>query len=319
MQQILAEQTKLLIKNALHDDGNAYQEVINALERENPTGAMDYFVDGNVVTSGDGKSWDSAFKTLSEAIAASNTSIALPSNRWWARRNRIFALGDQELNEDLIVLPEKCDIIGVGTDLYPFPRMIGNHTIAAATVGVRFINMGFVDESGTADLFVIPASCHGLQFLGCTFIAKPGGSTGKALEITNSAHVRIVDCAFVVDSGSMTSIFATAISMEGTVLHDLLIENCRITATIGIVIANGSLMGSMIRNCVIRATGFCIDENSDDVQIIGNMMISDAADDGSGTGGSALAVDCAVALAVGNRLSCSGDLNAPYPPQATLS
>lgn len=326
MQQILSEHTKLLIKNGLHDDGNAYQEVINALERENPSGAMDYFVDGNVKTSGDGKSWDTAFKTLSEAITASNISIALSSNRWWARRNRIFALGDQELNEDLTILPEKCDVIGCGTDLFPFPRMIGNHTIAATrptagkATGCRFINMGFIDKTGTGDVFAIPAGCYGISFIGCTFLAKGGGSAGKALEITDCGLVRIIDCKILLGNGIMANIFATGISLEGTTFADFLIENCHITATVGIAVADAVVFGSLIRNNVIRATSFCIDENSNDVQIVGNMMISDATDDGTGTGGAALAVDCNVALAVGNRLTC-GDphLNAPYPIEGTLS
>ena len=129
----------------------------------NPTGAADYFVDLNVSATGDG-SMQSPFQTIAEAITASNTSIGLTANRWWARRNRIFVMGDG-IEEDLTVLPEKCDIIGCGSDLVPYPRVIGAHTIAAAKVGCRFINVGF-QATGTDDLFVIPAGCHGLQFLG---------------------------------------------------------------------------------------------------------------------------------------------------------
>jgi hypothetical protein len=97
----------------------------------NESGAQDYFVDLNISASGDGLSWNTAFATIAEAITASNTSIGLTANRWWARRNRIFVCGDG-IAESLTVLPEKTDIIGVGSDLYPFPRVTGAHTIAVA-------------------------------------------------------------------------------------------------------------------------------------------------------------------------------------------
>lgn len=322
MTQRLSEQTKMAIGYAVNDQGSVLTEIVDSLEFSNPFGAMDYYVDGNRVTSGSGLSWDTAFKTLAEAITASNASIALSANRWWARRNRIFVLGDQEIDEDLTILPEKCDVIGVGSDLYPMPRIIGNHTIAATrpTAGkgtaCRFIHCAFQDEDGTSDVFAIPAGCHGLQFLGCTFMAKGAGSAGKALEITDCPHIRIKDCEFNVGAGAMANIFATAISIEGTTIYDFVIENCRITATIGIAVANGTAMGSLIRNNVIRATGLTIDENSDDVQIVDNRLISDAASDG---GGADAVIDCALTLAVGNRITCSDHVNAPFPIEGTLS
>jgi len=250
----------------------------------NPYGAQDYFVDGNVSATGDGLSWATAMLTLAEAIAASNISIALSANRWWARRNRIYVCGDTEINEDLTVLPEKCDIIGMGYDVLPFPRVIGNHNIASTRPtaqkanGCRWINMGFIDESGTADVFAIPALCHGISFLGCHFFAKSGGSSGKALEITNCAHVRIEDCHIGLDSGSMTSIFALAISIEGaSSIHDCRILRNHITATLGIDIANsgGAGFDSLIAENIIRATGYAIDDQTDDFQVVNNRWMTD--------------------------------------------
>ena len=240
----------------------------------NPYGGQDYYVDGNASASGVGTSWATAFQTLAEAITASNTSIALTANRWWARRNRIFVCGDQEIDEDLTVLPEKCDVIGTGSDLLPFPRIIGNHTIAAATVATRFINCGFIAE-GTGDLFVIPASCHGLQFLGCWF--QPQTTSTKALEITSCAHVRVEDCTFTVGAGAMANIFAVAISLEGTVLHDIQILNNKITATAGIAVVEAAAvaMGGLIQGNTIRAVALGIDDNSDDFQVVNNRWMTD--------------------------------------------
>ena len=284
----------------------------------NPSGAQDYFVDLNRSASGDGLSWSAAFKTIAEAVTASNVSIGLTANRWWARRNRIFVCGD-EIVEDLTVLPEKTDIIGVGTDLLPRPRLYGQHSFVSK-VGVRFQNMGFYSGTGdTAVMMTFIAGAHGLTFEGCEFLAGAAGMT-KALSITDCAHVRIKDCDFKVGAGSMTNIFGVAIEIAGTAsIHDLMIVGNRITATAGITIANGTLMGSLVADNYIRATALCLNDASSDVQVINNRFISDAADDGSGTGAGALAIKCAILLASGNMMSSSDHRNAPFPIEGTLS
>lgn len=246
----------------------------------NPFGAADYIVDGNVTLSGTGKGYgknyvNRPFKTLSEAIAASNASIGAAANRWWARRNRIFVCGDQEIDENLTVLPEKCDVIGFGADILPFPRIQGNHTIAAAAVGTRFVNCGFIAK-GTGDLFKVPAGCHGLGFYGCHMY--PATVSSKALAITNCAHVRIVNNTITVGAGNMTKIFALAISIEGTAsIHDLLIQGNKITATAGIHIVEAAAKcdGGVIADNYIRATGKAINDASNEVQVINNRWMTD--------------------------------------------
>jgi hypothetical protein len=294
---------------------NLIQNDIDAAYWKNPWGAQDYYVDGNRVTSGDGTSWDEAVDDLSDAITLSNASIGLAGNRWWARRNRIYACGDQELDENLTILPEKCDVIGVGTDLYPFPRVIGNHVIALAKVGCRFINMGFNSEAN-ADMFDLPAGCYGLGFLGCVFTPLTAGTT-KALEINDAALVQIIGCRFVIGAAGPT-LFGQAIHFEGTIHHDCVVSNNLIIGTIGIGIseAGANCYGSIIDNNIIRATGLCIDDNSDDWIITNNSIISDAA--GDGTGNDAV-IDCNLQLAVGNRVTCSDHVNAPFPVQGTLT
>ncbi len=286
--------------------GRRIQEPIRALAEQqaadvqfanwgaNPSGAQDYFVDGNAANNQSGLSWDTPNQSLSEAIALSNTSIGLSSNRWWARRNRIFALGDGELVENLTVFPEKCDIIGVGYDLLPFPRIVGNHVIAAATKGVRLINLGFY-TSATSDLLVIPAGSHGFQMLYC--FAHPGTTSTKALEITTCAHVRIIGNEITVGAGDMSVIFGVAISVEGTVIHDTIIEGNKITATAGIAIveAAAAAFGSRIEGNTIRATALAIDDNSDDFQVVNNRWMTDI-----NTSTSTAGYDFNLQLAAGN-------------------
>jgi hypothetical protein len=237
----------------------------------NPSGAMDYYVDLNTANgTADGLSWDTAFDTVAEAITASNASIGLSANRWWARRNRIFVCGDG-IKESLTVLPEKCDIIGVGADLHPFPRITGAHTIAVAKVGCRFINMGF-QASGTGDLFVIPAGCHGLEYLGCHFQAAAAGNT-KCLEITDSAIVKVIGCRILQSPAAYgTGIFGIGISIEGTsATHETVIEDNFIDATVGVkVVASSPSYGSVINNNIIKSTSYWVDDDSDTVMVVNN-------------------------------------------------
>ncbi len=267
-----------------------------------------YYVDLNVAATGGG-SPDHPFATLAEAITASNASIGLAANRWWARRNRIFVCGDG-IEESLTVLPEKCDIIGCGSDLVPFPRIIGAHTIALPKVGCRFINMGF-QATGTGDLFAIPAGCHGLQFIGGMMQASLAGNT-KALEITDSALVVIRDVEIHQNPGAYaTGIFGVGIAIEGTASnHQTLIDQCFVEATEGIdFVESAPAYGSRIRKCTIKATELTIDDNSDVVIIEDNNLITAA----SGNTNCEGAIDANAALAIGNKITSANTANCPYP------
>ena len=279
----------------------------------NPSGAADYFVDLNVSATGDG-SMGSPFATIAEAITASNLSIGLTANRWWARRNRIFIMGDG-ITESLTVWPEKCDMIGIGTDLHPFPRITGAHTCAVAKVGLRLINLGFVASGAGAALNFV-AGCHGLQILGCYFQASAAGNT-LAMTIADSAHVKIAGCRIVTSAGAITtSIFATAVNITGTAsIHDLNVLDNNIFATAGIAVANGTCHGSLIKDNVIRVVGgLCINDDSDDIACVNNRFISSNA---------SLAetsfCDWNRLLAVGNKCVSNTAMNADIPTIVVLT
>lgn len=266
-----------------------------------------YYVDLNVAATGSG-SPDHPYSTIAEAITASNASIGLAANRWWARRNRIFVCGDG-IAENLTVLPEKCDIIGCGSDLTPYPRVIGHHTIALAKVGCRFINMGFTAD-GTGDLFTIPAGCHGLQFLGGHMQPSAAGNT-KALEITDSALVRIEGVEIYQNPAAYgTGIFAVGIAIEGILSnHQTVIKDCYINAAEGIdVVASAPAYDSRIEGCTIHAVALTIDDNSDQFHIINNRLITDADIDAGATVG----IDCKVEYAAGNIITGTGEAGESY-------
>lgn len=282
----------------------------------NPSGGLDYFVDLNTNNATkDGLSWDTACATIASAITKSNTSIGLTANRWWARRNRIFVLGD-EITESLTVLPEKCDIIGLGSDLYPFPRVIGAHTIALAKVACRFINMGF-QASGTGDMFVAPAGCHGLSFLGCTATPSAAGNT-KAFEITNCAHVRFEGNRILSGAGvAATSLFALGIGIEGTTsIHDLQMSENRIFATAGVAIAAGDLNGSFVERNYVRTlgSGKAFVDSSNEVCFVDNRIVTAIAD-------LAVASSCTwnEALAIGNLINTASARSAEIPIKVVMT
>jgi hypothetical protein len=259
-----------------------------------------YYVDLNVSASGDGSS-EYPFATLAEAIIKSNADIASSANRWWARRNRIFVCGDG-IEESLTVLPEKCDIIGCGSDLAPFPRIIGHHTIAVAKVGCRFINMGF-QADGTGDLFVIPAGCHGLQFLGGMMQPSTAGNT-KALEITDSALVVIYGVRIVQNPAAYgTGTFGVGISIEGTAsTHQILIDRNWVNATKGVTcVASSPAYDGVISRNFFHTVDMWVDDDSDQFHVIDNRAVTDI-DTATSTSG----YDFDLKKAVGNIQTGSG-------------
>ena len=275
----------------------------------NPTGAADYFVDGNVSATGDG-TMASPYLTLAEAITASNTSIGLTANRWWARRNRIFVMGDQEIDEDLTILPEKCDVIGLGYDVEAFPRVLGNHVIAAAWPGCRFINMGFM-STGAGPVFTLPAYCHGFSIYGGAMWPRNAGST-IGLSITDCAHVTIKGLKMGLAVGApSTGIFATGISILGTLgSHDTTIEDCFIQATAGILTASTcGCYNSIVKDNTIYATAKVVNDPTGLLFLSGNNFIS-ATDGNTITDVITVNAD----LAVNNYITHSGtDLVESFP------
>lgn len=266
-----------------------------------------YYVDLNVAATGSG-SPDHPFATVAEAITASNASIGLAANRWWARRNKIFVCGDG-ITENLTVLPEKCDVIGCGSDLVPYPRIIGHHTIALAKVGCRFINIGFTLD-GTGVGLTIPAGCHGFQILGGMLQPSLAGNT-VGVQITDSALFKIQGFEIHQNPGAYgTGICAVGIAIAGTAsTHQFLIDDCFVEAAEGIdVVASSPAYGSRIKNSIIKATVLTIDDNSDTVIVTDNRLIT-AANIATTTDG----YDFNLALASGNILTGLNGVAATVP------
>ena len=163
-----------------------------------PQAGTNFYVDGNAGDdTEDGLSWGTAFKTLAVGLAVSHANIAL--NAWgWAARNRIYCKGDA-LTEDLVLLAQKTDIIGVGSYNQWFGcGLIGNHVpISSTGIGVRFYNMYFRAPAGGGDIFTLNSTQRGIEFHNCFFDATNTANASAAIVTAAVWFLKVMDCHFV--------------------------------------------------------------------------------------------------------------------------
>ena len=231
-----------------------------------------FYVDVNAGAAGnDGTSWESAYKTLAAAIAASNESIAAGASGW-AARNRIFYKGDN--NEDdaetLITLANKCDIIGVGSyDHRPYPVMIGNHVIGSgAYMGCRFINMGFLSPAAGGVIFTAPTTTSGLAFLNCHFDGRSTTPATKALMLTAIEQCSILGCDFIGKYSTTTIDIGTG-SSRALRINNNFIESGAIGITTHASMTCADAIATILNNVFDVVTLF-IDDDSDKCLVGGN-------------------------------------------------
>ena len=268
--------------------GQASYPIWQLIQQASPTWyAQNYYVDGNVSATGDG-SMDYPFSTLAEAAVASSASIALSANRWWARRNAIWICGD-DLEEDLVALPQKTDIIGCGSsDIYPMACIRGNHAPVASNFGCRFFNVRF-RPAASSDLWTLASTTGGgLEFNGCLFDAYYSAFTApSAIDTTACPYLTINGCDFIgAFSASVIDIGAGDVSFTRILNNIMLggaVAGILVTGTTTVV---QSRLG-LIDNNRIYTVGCTITDGDDDTFIItNNKLISDAA-----TGAASLSVD----------------------------
>lgn len=237
-----------------------------------PKGGV-YYVDGNVAATGNG-SPDHPYATLAEAITASNTSIALSANRWWARRNRIYVCGDA-LSENLTVFPTKCDVIGCGSyDGFTKAGLSGRHVPASESYGTRWYNMHFKAVVHASPIMTLAgaSSVSGTQFIGCTFDGTLGTMT-SAILATAVPFLKVIDCDF---TGTFVTSYITFGAGEagGTQILD---NRMLGTAANGIV-APGTTTASwmpVIQGNTIMATGKPIEDAASVFFVVNNRLMTD--------------------------------------------
>ena len=264
------------------------------------SGGTVYYVDGNKSTAGNGLSWEGAFNTLSAAMAASHANIAVSSRRAWASRNTIFVRAD-EIVEDLTTMAQKTDIIGVGSnDGYKKAGITGTWIIpdTVSYMGCRFYNMMFTDTGANA-IFDIDTQ-GGLEFHYCLFDSST--STTIGLQVEETSWLVVNSCEFSRVSASM-GFSASAIKVvdDTNPIYGCRITNNSIMGNIGIDWDETQSYNCWIEDNYMSTTGIGIDEEGDNVHVIGNRMIT-AVDTGTYTNG----FDFSEAKAIDNTVTGSG-------------
>ncbi len=270
----------------------------------NPTGAADYFVDGNVSATGSG-TIDSPFSTLAEAIAASDANIALAANRWWARRNRIFVMGDT-LTEDLVKFPTKCDVIGLGSyDANDKPGLYGHHAPVGEAYGTRFFNIHFRGKAHASPIITLTNAAGGIKVIGCTFDGTLGTMTSGILA-TACPFLEVLDCDFVGTFATSYITFGAGEAGRARIIGNRMLG----TGAKGVVApaTTTASWAPLIQSNTIKATGQPIDDDSDLFHVVDNRLIT-AIDIGTTTDG----YDFNLALACGNILTGLNGVAATVP------
>ena len=231
-----------------------------------------YFVDGNVSATGNG-TIDHPYKTLAEAIAASDAAMALSANRWWARRNRIYCCGDT-LTEDLVKFPTKCDVIGVGS--YHGNTqcgLSGHHKPVGESFGTRFFNMHFLAKAVAEPVFTLTNETSGLQLHGCTIDGTLGTMT-ICIQATASPFLVVNDCDFVGTFVTSYITFGAGEAGRTRILNNRMLG----TAAKGIVApaqTTALLWMPLIQGNTIMATGKPIEDAASIFFVVNNRLMTD--------------------------------------------
>jgi len=291
------------------------EDLANGVEALGPAvGAKTvFYVDGNAgndSNSGVG-GWENSFKTLTVALAASNADIA--SNKYgWAARNVIYARGDT-FTEDLDLLAQKTDIIGVGSyDANPRPGLVGNHEpTGTSCTGTRFFNFFFRGaHTAGADIFTLDTYSTGIQFIGCKFSAHAAIIATGAIIGVSTSDLQILGCEFTGGFSDATIELSTdqrALRIVGNYIEsggqgiDL-----KSTTTDGATIEEEHML---IQGNTIYAATECIMDSSGLALVVDNRCVSKQASGLNGVG----VIDAEENLALNNFIAASDRTNMPWP------
>jgi hypothetical protein len=267
-----------------------------------PKGGV-YYVDGNVAATGGG-SPDHPYATLAEAITASDAAMALAANRWWARRNRIYACGDT-LTESLTKFPTKCDVIGCGSyDGNTRVGLYGRHVPLLEAYGTRFYNVHFRALAHASPIVTLTSAAGGVKFIGCGFDGTLGTMT-SAILATASPFLEVEDCDFFGTFVTSYITFGAGQAGRTRIVNNRMLG----TAAKGIVSASATASWTpLIQGNTIRATGKPIDDGDSIFAVVNNRLIT-AIDIGTTTAGYTFDL----ALACGNILTGLNGVAATVP------
>jgi len=151
-------------------------------------------------TSGDGKSWEASFLTITEGIAALTDGDTL-----------IIGAGNYDEAAPVITLDDVKDV-----------RIFGMSNGMQWGEG----STNWRSVTSEADLFNIQ-NCKGVEIAGIGFITPTNGKDGIQFVTENSYSIHIHDCCFVGDCGSGVKMAEGIGSSVNTLVCDLWVHHCR--------------------------------------------------------------------------------------------
>jgi len=191
-----------------------------------PISGKTYFCStyGNNTT---GESWENAFTTITAAITAVNTYNTASGGKG---RSRIY-INTNNWEEDLAVLPNNCDMVGVGSN----PRIQGVTHITTTVENCHMFNIHFRNAAGdtATPLVKITPWCHGLWFINCIFDTRCVCTAALNLVYHGNQKIKIKGCQFY---GNWQP--TTGIQLDGGFMFGEIVNNyIRATGT-GILVAH---------------------------------------------------------------------------------
>jgi len=220
-----------------------------------------FYVDGNVVSGGDGRTWETAFKTLAAGLAAAHSYMSTSANRAWAHRATVFCCGDN-LEENLVLGAEKTDVIGVGSSAgYTKCYLDGLHVPATTnTWGMRWFNMAF-GSTTQGVLFTLTSISGGMEFHDCIFSSR-GPAHTIAVKATAVGSLKIHDCKFEAAPADFSTAGIDILAGDAAQTE---IMRSYIVGAVGIRInaSTTTTAGNiLINDCVIKSSGETINDAS---------------------------------------------------------
>ncbi len=179
-----------------------------------------WFVNRNMFATGDGKAWDTAFKTWGEAIAQVNADYteALPPTK--GRNATIYVAEGWYSEVPLLLTANDVTIIGVAPGSHDPVVLYGSATADGWDIGAGgpalsirgsncdFINIGFfthdvlypaVREGGHGSdtgLFGAYSFVTGNRYLHCSFVRNVDDGSLGGLDVVSAEGPDILDCRF---------------------------------------------------------------------------------------------------------------------------
>ena len=232
-----------------------------------PWGSV-FYVDKKVSASRGGRSWANAFKTIQEAITASNALIDWAESPWLVDNYIFIAPGEYAEN---LTPAYSCHIIGLGTlgtdtavEIHPTTGAC----LAGTGLGLHLKNLRFevTDANPCLDFGI----CNNTIIEDCEIVCGVAGTGTHGISTENATHLWVKRCDFQFGGGSGG--FSHGIYAAGGA--DKYFHHCRIehnniqgirNAGTGIYIqntctaSNAKIDGNVIK---IPTTGKGIDDNN---------------------------------------------------------